>query len=280
MRNRLAPLLRLAISLLLGRIVLPAWLAIAVAIFLTVPAVNDAVHFWLDTAETTPGWAAKLAPIIASSYFPGALGLFGLCYLILVGYEGTDIIRHTIVPVVGWIVVGLCLIAVLVTTGIGYFELRVRQEADKVALGIPRGASPAENNAARPQRPLQTQSRILQPDQIRILLQELPKFQQYQSKVFLASTPSDFETGSVIGQYPPLLVRSGIEPSMGSIKPRGPEDQGLIIAVAENSPIPEAAKRFQQILEVADIHVRIVAGNWVNVGPGYFIFWAAPAPLY
>ena len=82
----------------------------------------------------------------------------------------------------------------------------------------------------------------------------------------------------------PLLVRSGITPSLFSLVPRGPEDQGFIIAVLENVPVPESAQKFLEMLEVADIHAKIVPGNWGQIhseatNSPQFIFYAAPAPL-
>ncbi len=52
---------------MLGRLQLPGWLALAVAIFLGVPAWSESVRFWLETAKTTGGWGSNLG---ADNYQP------------------------------------------------------------------------------------------------------------------------------------------------------------------------------------------------------------------
>src|SRR5208283_2186606 len=101
---RLKQAVQWLLSVLLGRVTLPAWIAIALAIFLGIPTWNDAVRFWLETAKTTPTWAATAAPVITSPYFPPSLAIFGIVYLLIVGYGGGDIVSYKLVPVVGWIV--------------------------------------------------------------------------------------------------------------------------------------------------------------------------------
>jgi hypothetical protein len=114
------------------------------------------------------------------------------------------------------------------------------------------------------------------------LLDELPKLKQYLSQMIVCYTPTDMDTFGVLGQYMPLLARSGINPIERQMSPRGPEDQGLIIAVPENKQIPQSALAFQQILRIADISAKIVPFN-----PGVipqergseFAFFVAPAPI-
>ena len=238
-QNRLVEWARWIFSAVSGRVVLPVWIAIGIAIFLGIPAWNDAVHFWLNTAKTTPTWAAATASIILNPYFSPGLALFGIIYLFIVGYEGTNIVRHKIVPVIAWIVVGLCFIVVFLTTGYGWLELALRRAYDEGASHVAREGTPSENSASHPQHPLTSKSRILEPDQERILLQELPKLRQYSKTFLLASTPSDGETYSAITRFMPLLVRSGINPELLSLIPQGPEMQGFIIAVLAGHPIPE-----------------------------------------
>jgi hypothetical protein len=282
--NRLKRVVGWILSVLLGRVTIPAWIAIAMAIFLGVPAWSEAVHFWLETAKTTPTWASPAATIIASPYFPPGLALFGFFYLLVVGYEGTDIVRHKIVPVTGWIVVGVCFTTVTLMAGYGWLELALRRAHDEGEAGIALHGAPSDNTPSHPQRPLQSRSRILQPDQIRILLQELPKLKQYSPSFFIANSPNDGETYAAATQFMPLLTRSGVVPNLISIAPSGPEVEGFIIAVLKEQQIPESAQKFQEILAIADIHANIVPGDWGYLRQGQqrepqFIFYAAPAPL-
>ena len=131
-----------------------------------------------------------------------------MLYLFAVGFEGKSLLRQTIVPVFAWIVVGLCFVVIVVTAGYGATEAYVRTEIAKGIAGVPREASPATNSPNSPQRSLQTESRTLQPDQIRLLLEELPKFKQYYTLLIIASTPNDLETFNVLIQYTPSRIPS------------------------------------------------------------------------
>jgi hypothetical protein len=267
-------------SALLGRVTLPGWLAIAMAVFLGIPAWNDAVNFWLETAKTSPLWLATAAPIVTSQYFAPALGLAGFIYLAIVGYEGTSIVRHRIVPIVGWVVLGVCVVSVVVTAGVGATEIYILTEIAKGVAGVPRDTSPATNNQTRPQRPLQSQSRFLQPDQVRILLEELPKLRQFASHMIIATAPNDNEAVDVARQYFPLFDRSGIRTSGATIYPNGPEDEGILIGVANINNPPEAAQKLREILSIADIHaeLRSIKNNALLSDDGVMLF-IAPAHI-
>jgi hypothetical protein len=192
------------LSVFIGRVTFPFWIAIAMPIFLGVPAWSEAVHFWLETAKTTPTWAAPAAAIIVNPYFPPGLALFGFLYLLVVGYEGTDVVRHKIVPVTGWIVVGVCFLTIILMAGYGWLELALRTAYDEGAAGIARG-TPSDNTPSHPQRPLSTESRVLQPDQTRIILQKLPDLRNFISSVLIASTKDDNDTYIVADQYIHLI---------------------------------------------------------------------------
>lgn len=160
-QNRLVEWMRWFLSALSGGVVLPAWIAIGMAIFLGVPAWSDAVHFWLNTAKTTPTWVATTATIIVNPYFPPGLALFGIVYLFVVGYEGTDIVRHQIVPVTGWIVVGVCFVVIFLTAGYGWLEISLRRAYDEGVAHVAREGTPSENTLSHPQRALSSKSRML-----------------------------------------------------------------------------------------------------------------------
>jgi hypothetical protein len=90
--SRLRRIAQRVASMLLGTIVLPFWLFIAMAVFLGIPNWSAAVHFWLDTAKTTSSGAATLAPINnIYPYFPGLLAIIGVAYLLVVAFPGGDV---------------------------------------------------------------------------------------------------------------------------------------------------------------------------------------------
>ena len=274
--NRLKTALRWLESALLGRVTLPAWIAIAMAIFLGVPAWSDAIRYWLETAKTTPTWAADIVPVIVSPYFPGALAVFGVVYLFVVGYEGTDIIRHKVVPVVGWIVVGLCFISVSVTALYGATELYIRSEIAKGIAGIPRNSSPAENTPLRPQRPLSyADSQILQPDQIRI-----PKIQNMLQEMTVYSAPGDVGPKVEYAPFDMIFARSGVRPGFSYMPPRSTEDQGLILFVQDLKNAPASAQKFAEILTMADVKYAMRTGeNIPGVSGSHWALYFGPIPF-
>ena len=254
--NRLKRVVGWLFSVLLGRVTIPAWIAIAMAIFLGVPAWSDAVHFWLETAKTTPTWAAPAATIIANPHFPPGLALFGFFYLLVVGYEGTDIVRHKIVPVTGWIVVGACFLTITLMAGYGWLVLALRTAHDEGAAGVARG-TPSDNSPSHPQRPLSTESRSLQPDQTRVLLQELPNLHKFVSNVLIAYTKDDNDTYIVADQYIHLFISNGIDVDRMVRLPAGPEDKGLLIEVLDKNNPPLSAQKLREIFHIADINTEL-----------------------
>ena len=277
----LARLARWIASVMLGRVVLPFWLTIAMAIFLGVPEWSEAVRFWLETAKTTGGIAATVAPILTYPYFPPGLAIFGFLYLAVVGYTGTDVVRHKLVPIVGWIVVGVCFVSIVAVAGAGYFEIRVRQEANKIALGIPRN-TPDFNNPQRPQTPLfsQTNGRVLTPDQIRVLILELSKLRGTMQVLHVAYTPSDDEVSGVRVQYADILRRAGLGMSQLVQTPLGPEDEGLIFEVRDPNNISDNARKVQEAFAVANIFPKVQRAPSDLLPQGIdFALFIAPRPI-
>ena len=251
------------------------------AIFLGVPAWSDAVRFWLETAKTTPSWAANVAPIITNQFFPAGLAIFGFVYLAIVGYEGSDIVRHKIVPVVGSIVVGICFLSILLAAGAGYFELRVREEGNKIALGIPRN-TPDNISPQNPQKPLFSgnSGHDLTPDQTRILILELSKLKGSLTTFPIAITTNDFETGNTQRVYADILRRAGIAVDEFSEIPSGPEDEGLIFQVQDPNNMPVIAHKVLEAFAIANIFptIRQYPAN-VGQRTNPFSLFIAPRPI-
>lgn len=269
-------------SLLLGTIVLPFWLLIALAVFLGVPAWSGAVFFWLNTAKTTSTFAATLAPIITYPYFPGILALIGLAYLIVVAFPGSNVVRHKIVPIVGWLAVFLCFVAVIATACIGYFELRVREEANKIALGIPRD-TPDYNSPKRPQTPLfgQDSNRYPTPDQTRILILQLSSLKGSLKLFPISWTDGDYETNTLRLQYADILRRAGIPILNMAEEPSGPDDVGILFQVRDPNNISDSAQKVLEALAIANVFPTLKKlPPTVNLDQGSdFVLFIAPRPI-
>jgi hypothetical protein len=113
----------------------PAW---AIGLYLVITEVPDWRHrldFWLDTAESVNPYLGIVAAVLSSGYF--RWGLFGAAvgYLILVGEPRRGVQRHHWWPYLAWTVLAICVTAVIITAGVGYFELRVRKAISQAPLG-------------------------------------------------------------------------------------------------------------------------------------------------
>jgi hypothetical protein len=235
--------------------------------------------------EGMGGTPALIAQVLLWQWTGLVLVAAGLGYVVFVG-EPKQAVRHHWWRYVGWSIFSLVLVAMIAMGGYGWLELALRRAHDEGVAGIARG-TPSDNTPSHPQRPLESPSRVLQPDQIRILLEELPKFKQQYNNLpfFLASTPNDNETWGVARQYSNLLIRSGLNPRDVQVAPRGPQDQGLLIITLGDKPTPQSAVKLREILALADIPAQIIRSNnrvdfpYLNTNDVEFIFYVAPAPI-
>jgi hypothetical protein len=266
-----------AAYVLLGTVPLPGWGFLILAIIMGVPDWKSRYDFWLGVAESSAPWFGPIIPVLRYPYFPAVLAIVGIIYLILVGYPGPSIIRHSVVPLVAWILFAISATAVVGTAVAGYFEFRVREEADKLVLSIPRSSSPRENNPLQPQRPLNYENRDLQPNQIRILLNEFPNLKASMQQLNIAIAPNDPQASSLFRQLQPIIYRSGIRPADASFPPRGPDDQGQLILVHDKNNVPNTARKLMEVLTIADIPTQYSTAE--SVRDPEFIFFIAPTPL-
>ena len=82
-------------------------------------------------------------------------------------------------------------------------------------------------------------ARQLQPDQQRVLLQVLPKLKPLLPSVNFMYDTADYEPMSVMQGYQKVFARSGIQTSVQSRQPSGPDDTGIRILVADLRNITE-----------------------------------------
>jgi hypothetical protein len=230
-------------------------------------------------AESLGATTALVTSVILWPWTGIILIVSGVLYVVFVGEPTIGVQRHHWWPYVGWAIVAFVFVSMALPALYGALELYIRSEIAKGIAGAPRGESPAENNQAHPQRPLSQENRNLQPDQTRILKEELPKLRQFITYISIAYVPIDAESQGITGEYAKLFERSGIHPSSFGLEPNGPEDQGLIILVKDKTKIPVAAQKLIEILAVADIHPIVhddIHTNNLNDDNG-FIFFVAPA---
>lgn len=255
--NRLAQIA----SLLLGTVQLPGWAMLVLAIIIGVPDWKSRYEFWLATAAGTGSKIAVLAPILAHPYLPGILAVAGVIYLVIVGAPGKSAIRHKWLPVVGWIAFTVCFSAIIATAGFGWIELYIRSEIAKGVAGMPRGA-PDENTPQRQQRPLTAISRNIQPDQARILKQEIPKLRQYFTEIGIVSMPNDIESYQLSIEYQIIFNRSGILTHRDLTYPKGPDDEGIIISYSNDDNAKLNAQKLKEAFEIANIRARITEESY------------------
>jgi hypothetical protein len=278
----------MAANSLLGHVNLPGWFLLLFAIFFAVPDWNEKVRFWLEIAKSSGGYMSIAANILLWQYFPAVLAVIGFLYLVLVWYmvlvrhNATIISVHPIMPAIGWLVFVICFLAVVVTAGAGAVEIYIRTQIAESIAGVPRG-TPNENNVVRPQTPLVYDNRTLQPDQIRILLEELPKLRPIQSTVFFSCDQSDGEPLNLFGRYHEIFTRSGLSNQLLYQLPRGPEDVGMMIEVRDIKDIPDDAQKLREAFDVASIRMPIVQmpNNFAkeNQALAYAIY-IGPAPIH
>lgn len=232
--------------------------------------------------EGMGGTPAAIAAAILWPWTGVLLIAVGLCYSLFVGEPPKGVQRHHWWPYVGWATFALAFVSMAGTAIYGAAEFYIRTEIAKGLAGVPRGA-PDENSPGRAQRPLTVKSRQLQPDQIRLLLQEMPKLRDVMTRVTVALTANDGEALNVFQTYQMIFTRSGLPVRMASFSPRDPEDQGLLILICDTKHIPDDAERFRETLALPNINT-----TYSNIGPKItylpgpvpdFVFFIAPAPL-
>jgi hypothetical protein len=207
--------------------------------------------------------------------------LAGILYVVFIGEPTAGVQRHPAWPYIGWAIVAFVIVSIGGTALWGYTQLYIRSEIAKGVAGVERGTSPSENNQAHPQRPLSFENRNLQPNQIRVLNEQLPTLRPFMKTAFIAYTNNDMETLSVADQYVRSFERSGIVPAKLIMDPSGPEDEGLLIFVKDKSAIPIAAQKLMEIFAIADIHPVVRddrSADLVRFGVE-FIFFVAPAHI-
>lgn len=271
--------IRRFIKLVATPVKLPAWAAIIISIFTWIPDWKSELEFWFGVVDGMGGYFGTVAAVVGSRYFSPALFFAGFLWLVFIGESPVGVQRPHWARYLGWSVVSICFAAIAVTALYGELEVELRRAYDQGAAGIAR-ATPDYNPPAHPQRPLSFENRNLQPDQTRILQQELPKLRQFMSRILIAYSKNDMETLGVADQYVRLFERSGIVPNKTNSEPDGPEDEGLSLRVKDPKNVPISAAKLLEAFEVANIHPTVREMKDKAELSGFdFMFFVAPAHI-
>jgi hypothetical protein len=120
----------------------------------------------------------------------------------------------------------------------------------------------------------------LSPDQIRILIQEIPKLKTLIRVANFSRAPNDNIAYSLWLQYQDVFVRSGVPPVLMNQDPRGPEEEGLMIAVRNPKDMPVSAQKIIEAFEIANIRLRPIQMPTGLERPDIeFIIFLGPRPI-
>jgi hypothetical protein len=267
---------------LLGQFQVPGWLFIILAVVIGVPDWNSRYEFWLGVVKSMGGHMSVVASILLWRYFPATLGLVGALFLFVGWNQKYAAQRHPVVPIVGWVCFAICVVAITLTAAYGWHEITLREAYDQGRAGAPRG-TPDENYLNRPQRPLFANSNIynLTPDQIRILIQEIPKLKPLIRAAYFSKAPNDNGAPFTLWlQFQDVFIRSGIPPALITEEPRGPEEEGLMIVVRDPDQMPLAAQKLREAFEIANIRLKpIQAPDGILRPDQDFLIFLGPPPI-
>jgi hypothetical protein len=261
---------------------LPAWAMLGLAIYTFLPDNISRAQWWLSVAKTTGGYVAMAADVVGSPYFGPALLVFGLLWILFVGEPTAGVQRHHWLRYVGWSVFSVCLTVVIITVNNGRTELALRTAYDQGRAGIPRG-TPDETDPNRPQMPLYANSNVysLTSDQIRILIIEIPKLKPLIRVAGFAKPPNFIQpVWNLWIQLQDVFIRSGIPPAMRDEEPRGPEEEGLMLAVKDIDQMPLAAQKIREAFEIANIRLKPIQAREEHLRQDEdFLIFIGPPPI-
>jgi len=228
--------------------------------------------------EAMGGTPAMIATLLSSWWFSLALIIGGVAYTVFVGEPEKGTQRHHWWPYAAGAFLILWLTAIGGVFAYGWFELKMRQAYDQGVAGVPR-AAPGEANPSRPQTPFATNNwGTITPDQMRILVQELPKLPLKNVQFFLVA--GNNTSYSYWHQFNDVFQRSGIgAPLSGNQLPRGPQEEGLMLEVHDKNNIPESAQKLLEVFEIANIKINVIDAPSGILGTQDFAVFIGPAPI-
>ena len=228
--------------------------------------------------ETMGGSPAMIASVISSWQFSLALIVAGIGYTVFVGEPEAGTQRHAWWPYVAASVFIICVAAMASVAMYGALELYIRRQIAEGVAGLPRG--PEANNPSRQQTPFTAGNwGSITPDQMRILIQELPKLPLKRPRVEFASVPNDNAGWQYWHQFNDVFQRSGINAPRSDQLPRGPQEEGLMLEVKDKTNIPESAQKLLEAFAIANIDIRVIEAPSGLLDETEFVVFIGPAPI-
>jgi hypothetical protein len=243
--------------------------------------IGGRLDFLSRVVEGMGGTPAMVAGVLISPWTSIGLIVAGLGYVVLVGEPPKGVQRHQFWPYLGWAIFAVSTISMVTIVGYGALELALRRAHDEGAAGIARG-TPSDNTPSRPQRPLTFgDNQSLQPDQIRILKDEIPKISdmlRHDMTIYMAPPAAGVRVDP--SPFTMIFERNGIPSRFLFFFSRCQDDQGLIIFVKDLNDVMPSAQKFAQILTIADIKYTMrAAPTFVGVSDTHWVLFFGPIPF-
>jgi hypothetical protein len=233
--------------------------------------------------EGMGGTPAMIASVVSSIWTSITLIALGIAYIVFIGEPQKGVQRHHAWPYVGWAIFAVSLVCMVGVAGYGAAELFIRKEIAKGIAGVPRESSPGNPIL---QKPINTKAISIQPNQIRILMKELPKIKDLVKIVTIARFSAASETSYITNQLFETFERAGISVRIMSEGVHDINDHGLIIQIEDITNIPNSAQKLWEAFDVADIQMEPgkipddLIGQFGSGKPlGEFIIYVAPSEV-
>ncbi len=256
----------------------PGWAAIGTAIVL-ITDWADRIGYWIEIAQTMGGHMGMIASVVGYRYFPIGLVAAGLLWLYLVGEPSRGVQRHHWWPYFGWSVVAICVTAIIVTAGRGWFEIYLREQiTERQAAALHDASRP--NAPPRASDPTFDYNRHLSPEQFRALTEvgaRLKPFLNSETPLRIAIAPLDYEAGQYRQEFIFAFTRVGIVAYPFELLPDGRTDVGVMIVIRDIAKPPAAAEELRKILEIIGVSTRYVQKQIVE--ERQFYLYIGPKPI-
>jgi hypothetical protein len=110
------------------RIKRSGWLLFVLGLLWSIPEWKHNFEFSLTMLSDMGGFLAPVAAVLLWPYFGYVLMTAGLGYVLFVGEPKQGIVHQPWWPIVGWSIFGLCLTAIIITTGWGAIQAHITEQ--------------------------------------------------------------------------------------------------------------------------------------------------------
>jgi hypothetical protein len=99
---------------------IPGWLVAIWTVYTEIPDQQARIEYWIERSHNVPGLVAAVSTFLTSPYVNRPMLCAAILWIIFVGEPRTPTVRSPILRVVGWSIVGLYVLAFVVTLTAGY----------------------------------------------------------------------------------------------------------------------------------------------------------------